>query len=148
MKIMKTHNGRINFASICVKCQKKKSCFIKKETLDKLHRDKERKFLLKLQAGEEYPDNDSEDVKTGGLLPLAALLPLIFGGITAASATAGTVATAVQNSKKNEEQERHNREIEKIARGSGAPSDSEEEDEEVATAFEVIKRKGYGIHSY
>ena len=36
-----------------------------------------------------------QDRKEGGLLPLLALLPLIFGGITAAGAITGGVAAAV-----------------------------------------------------
>ena len=40
--------------------------------------------------------------KEGGLLPLAALLPLIFGGIGAAGAVAGGVATAVKSVKEGQ----------------------------------------------
>ena len=57
--------------------------------------------------------------KTGGLLPLAALLPLIFGGLGAAGGVAGGVASAVSaanNAKAaaaaQAETERHNREVE------------------------------------
>ena len=40
--------------------------------------------------------------KEGEILPLAALLPLIFGGLTAAGATAGGVATDVQKAKESQ----------------------------------------------
>lgn len=53
--------------------------------------------------------------KNGGILPLAALIPLIIGGISAASGVASTVANVAINAKKNDEQARHNREIEKAA---------------------------------
>ena len=64
----------------------------------------------------------------GDLLPLAALLPLIFGGIAAAKGTAGGIASAVnaanqkaKNDLELEEQRRHNEAAEKCL-GSGLPS--------------------------
>ena len=57
--------------------------------------------------------------KSGGLLPLLALLPLIFAGLGAAGSVAGGVASAVSSAKNASaaaaqiaEMERHNREIE------------------------------------
>ena len=57
--------------------------------------------------------------KSGGLLPLPALLPLIFAGLGAARGVAGGVASAVSSAKNASaaaaqiaEMERHNREIE------------------------------------
>ena len=57
--------------------------------------------------------------KSGGFLPLLALLPLIFGGIGAASGIAGGVASAVSSVKNVktaaaalEEQIRHNKQVE------------------------------------
>ena len=56
----------------------------------------------------------------GGLLPLAALLPLIFGGLAAAGGTAGGIASVVnaanqkqKNDLELKEQRRHNEAIEK-----------------------------------
>ena len=46
--------------------------------------------------------NLEKEKKEGGILPLAALLPLIFGGLTAAGATAGGVATVVQKAKESQ----------------------------------------------
>jgi hypothetical protein len=67
--------------------------------------------------------------KSGGLLPLLALLPAIFGGIGAAGGIAGGVSAAVKASNERkaaeralEEQQRHNRIIEEATRkatGSG-----------------------------
>lgn len=67
--------------------------------------------------------------KRGGLLPLAALLPIIFSGLGAASAVAGGAASAVSaanNAKAaaaaQAETERHNREVEatlKTGTGTG-----------------------------
>ena len=60
--------------------------------------------------------------KEGGILPLAALLPLIFGGIAAAGTTAGGIASVVnsvnQKSKNDlelKEEKRHNEVIEATA---------------------------------
>ena len=57
--------------------------------------------------------------KSGGLLPLLALLPLIFAGLGAAGGVAGGVASVVSSAKNASaaaaqiaEMERHNREIE------------------------------------
>lgn len=44
---------------------------------------------------EQLPETET----SGGFLPLAALLPLIFSGITAAGATAGAIANTVKNAK-------------------------------------------------
>jgi hypothetical protein len=62
--------------------------------------------------------------KTGGFLPLAALIPLIISGIGAAGGVAGGVASAVSAAKSNAEQARHNRAIEQeLKGGSGVVSD-------------------------
>jgi len=54
-------------------------------------------FLISSQI-QEIKKLENEN-KKGGILPLAASLPLIFGGLTAAKATAGGVATVVQKVK-------------------------------------------------
>jgi len=63
--------------------------------------------------------------KTGGILPLLALLPLIFGGLGAAEKIAGGVASAVSSAKNSKvsdasfaEAIRHNREVESQLKGS------------------------------
>src|SRR5271163_3980729 len=69
--------------------------------------------------------------KTGGLLPLLALLPLIFGGLGAAGGVAGGVASAVSAAKNAKaaaaaqaEMERHNQEVEtQLKTGNGIVSD-------------------------
>ena len=69
--------------------------------------------------------------KSGGLLPLLALLPLIFGGLGAVGAVAGGISSAVSSAKNTAaanaqiaEMVRHNREIENQlksgASGAGA----------------------------
>ena len=53
------------------------------------------------------------NVKSGGLLPLVTLIPLIASVLGGVSGVAGTVAGAVQKAQANREQERHNKELEK-----------------------------------
>lgn len=61
--------------------------------------------------------------KSGGFLPLLALLPLIFGGLGAAGGLAGGIASAVSSAKNVRETERHNREVEaQLQKGSGVVS--------------------------
>jgi hypothetical protein len=61
--------------------------------------------------------------KTGGILPLLSLIPLILGGIGAAGAVTGGIASAVSSAKQNRETERHNREVEsQLQKGSGVVS--------------------------
>jgi len=55
--------------------------------------------------------------KSGGFLPLAALIPLIISGIGAAS---GIVTSAVSAAKSNAEQARHNRTVEEELKKSGS----------------------------
>ena len=69
--------------------------------------------------------------KSGGLLPLLALLPLIFAGLGAVGGVAGGVASAVSSAKNDSaaaaqvaEMERHNREIESQLK-SGASTSSD-----------------------
>ena len=70
--------------------------------------------------------------KSGGILPLLALLPLIFGNLGAAGSLAGGIASAVSSAKNASataaqiaEMERHNREIEsQLKSGNGIVSDA------------------------
>jgi hypothetical protein len=84
--------------------------------------------------------------KTGGLLPLIALIPLIasvaggLGGITAG------VATAVAKSNENKEQVRHNSEMERIAKEGQGFDDNISEDEEIEELkYCINKLKGSGF---
>ena len=65
-----------------------------------------------------------KEKKEGGILPLVALLPLIFGGLTAAGATAGGVATVVQKAKESQKNDAEKKlaqvMAEKIQTGSGS----------------------------
>jgi hypothetical protein len=61
--------------------------------------------------------------KTGGFIPLLALIPIIASALGAAGGIAGGVASAVNSSKATAEQARHNRAIEEqLKSGSGVVS--------------------------
>jgi hypothetical protein len=60
------------------------------------------------------------DVKNGGFLPLAALIPIIATVLGGLGSVARTVASTVQTSQANRENERHNKEVEnQLKSGTG-----------------------------
>ena len=92
--------------------------------------------------------------KSGGLLPLLALLPLIFGGLGAAGAVAGGISSAVSSAKNvsNDaaqlaETERHNREIEtQLETGNGIISDGAAKISVIGPYLvPILKRLGLGL---
>ena len=96
--------------------------------------------------------------KSGGLLPLLALLPLIFAGLGAAGGVAGGVASAVSSAKNAcaaaaqiAEMERHNREIESQLKsgavvGNGIVSDAASKIPVVGPYIvPILKRLGLGL---
>ena len=93
----------------CAQCGKGKHCFLRKTQSNCLPQE-----LQKAEVGTVITQADYDD-KYGGILPLLALLPLIFKGVAAAGAAAGA-ATGIA---KAVEESRHNKEIENIARGNG-----------------------------
>ena len=60
------------------------------------------------------------DVKKGGLLPLAALIPIVATVLGGLGSVAGTIASSVQKGQANSEIQRHNRELEnQLKSGTG-----------------------------
>ena len=93
----------------CAQCGKGKHCFLRKTQANCLPEE-----LQEADVGTVITQADYDD-KYGGILPLLALLPLIFKGVAAAGVAAGA-ATGIA---KAVEESRHNKEIENIARGNG-----------------------------
>ena len=96
--------------------------------------------------------------KSGGILPLLALLPLIFGGLGAAVEVAGGIASAVSSAKNAisaaaqiAEMEGHNREIESQLKsgasvGKGIISDAASKIPVVGPYIvPILKRLGLGL---
>jgi hypothetical protein len=98
---------------------------------------------------------NNNEIKTGGFLPLLALLPLLFKGIVAAGAAAGGTAgivSAVKNARATEaaqaEQIRHNKEIEDQLQksGTGILSDLAEKIPVFGTTIKyALQKLGLGI---
>ena len=92
--------------------------------------------------------------KSGGILPLLALLPWIFGGLGAAGAVAGGISSAVSSAKNVSnaaaqlaETERHNREIEtQLKTGNGIISDGAAKIPVIGPYLvPILKRLGLGL---
>ena len=76
------------------------------------------------------------DVKNGGFLPLAALIPIIATVLGGLGSVAGTIASTVQKGQANSEIERHNRELENQLK-SGAGYDK------IIKDYNKLAGKGY-----
>jgi hypothetical protein len=101
--------------------------------------------------------------KSGGFLPLLALLPLLFGGLGAAGGITGAIASAVSSAGSaraataaQAEQERHNREVEaqlkngggscpSVGRGRGFISDKIENIPILGRLSPYLRKLGLGI---
>ncbi len=122
----------------CAQCGKRKHSFLKKEQTNCLPKE-----LQNAEIGTVITQADYED-KYGGILPLLALLPLIFKGVMAAGAAAGAatgIANAVEGS-------RHNKEMENIARGNGIHSIKDNKDPKDKIEKYVKILQGYGFDFY
>ena len=100
----------------CIICGKIKSKFLNDAQRKQLSQE-----VLDIPIGTTVDNNIT--TKEGGILPLIPLIGAIAAGISALTGVAGTVASTVLNSKKNDEEQRHHREMESITKnavGSGA----------------------------
>mgnify|MGYP001606148230 CR=1 FL=1 len=133
--IRKNATNSFNIYCKCSVCRGAKS---KKLTLSDI------KLLpLSVQNGENKTYQSSDlviDEKSGGLLPLAVLIPIVGAIITALSSTAGVVGNTIIEKQKANEIERHNREIEKSV--SGGIID-EVIDDELRYMIELFRGKGF-----
>jgi hypothetical protein len=86
--------------------------------------------------------------KTGGFIPLLALIPIIASALGAAGGVAGGVASAVSSAKSNAEQARHNKVIEEqLKSGSGVVSNIVGKIPIIGNFLEPLLQKiGLGIH--
>src|SRR5207245_656607 len=79
--------------------------------------------------------------KTGGFIPLLALIPIIASALGAAGGVAGGVASAVSSAKSNAEQARHNRTIaEQLKSGSGTVAGTCVKKIESLSNLQIIKK--------
>ena len=74
------------------------------------------KFSLAQVKHIDHKIGKHANIKEGGLLPLVTLIPLIASALGAAGGVAGTIAGRVQQHKADKEQQRHNQEMERLAK--------------------------------
>lgn len=77
------------------------------------------KEILQAPVGSKFVN---EITREGGVLPILGIIAAIAAGVTALATAGGTVASNVIASNKNAEDERHHRELDNIAKGSGLVS--------------------------
>ena len=138
-KLDKYKCNRWGLSLQCATCSKNKHTFLKKTQVQQFPNE-----LIKCEPGTSFNKSQYEE-KFGGILPLLALLPLIFSGLAATGTVAGAVANSVINKQKVNEEERHNREIEdiqkQVATGKGI-----DDDEKVKKYITFLQKKGFGFY--
>jgi ribosomal protein L44E len=103
--------NKFNIKVACSICKKYKT-----KTLNEMQRKLLPKEIQDMPENTEIVNNIEKD---GGLFPLIPLIGAIAAGISALAGVGGVTANAILKSKENNEQERHNKAVEDIARGSG-----------------------------
>ena len=122
----------------CSKCNKRKSRFIGKDDMKKFPLNV-RNQIDKLNTNDVLPAKDVE----GGFFPLLALIPLVAKIAVGAATAAGAIAAPIILNKQAEEQNRHNLELEKIARGNGYGEGVDDDEEEIKQAIALLQGRGY-----
>ena len=113
--INKLTTNRFNIKVLCSICNKLKSKFLNKEQ-------------IKLLPDEVLNSSDNSTfndviIRDGKAIPLLTLVPLVIAGISALTSAAGTTASVVLANKQANEDEKHHRELESLARGNGISND-------------------------
>ena len=96
---------------MCSICHKFKTKFLNKEQIKLLPKE-----VCNSENGSTFNNNVTIDEKA---LPLLALILLVVAGISALPSAAGTAASVLLSNKQANENEKHHRELESIARGNG-----------------------------
>ena len=123
----------------CVVCNK-----LKRKRLNKLQRKLLPDEVINMPENSEVVNNINRD---GGILPILPLLGAIFAGVSALTGVGGTVASAVINSKKANEEKRHNEAMEQIANNvaTGKGWADLSESEKYDTSVKYLQGKGFQI---
>ena len=121
ISIIKVATNRFHIKAMCSICHKFKTKFLNNEQI---------KLLLKeIRESEDGSTFNNNVTIEGAAIPLLALIPLVISGISALASAAGTTASVVLANKQANEDEKHNRELESIARGNGISNDEIKIDE-------------------
>ena len=117
--IKKERGNRFHIRAICIICNKQKNKYLNKAQVDILPPE--------LKDAEDYKTFvDNIDTKSGGIIPILPVIAAIAAGITALSTAGGVAANTIISAKNLSESERHNKELENIARGGGFEDDKTE----------------------
>ena len=108
----KERGNRFHIRATCVICNKQKSKYLNKAQVDILPPE-----LKDAEDNKTFVDNI--ETKTGGIIPILPVIAAIAAGITALSTAGGVAANTIISAKNSAETERHNKELEHIARGNG-----------------------------
>ena len=106
---------------MCSICHKFKTKFLNKEQITLLPKE-----IPESEDGSTFNNNVAIE---GAAILLLALIPIVIAGISALSSVAGTTASVVLANKQANEDEKHHRELESIARGNGISNEGIKIDE-------------------
>ena len=113
--ITKLTENRYYIKAICSICNKFKSKVLNKEQIKLLPNE--------IQQAADNTTFINTIERNGGLLPIIPLIGAIAMGISALASAGGATASAIISAKNFAEQERHNKQLEDIARGNGISND-------------------------
>jgi hypothetical protein len=130
--IKKYGKNKFNIKIVCSICKGLKS-----KTLNERQRRILPKEILEMPENTEVVNNITKD---GGILPIIPLIAAVISGIGALGSIGGATANAIISSKKANEDERHNREMETITKNAVSGNGMSEQE-----ALKVLTGKGYLI---
>ena len=113
--ITKLTENRYFIKAICSICNKFKSKFLNKEQIKLLPN--------KIQQVADNTTFNNTIERNGGFITLIPLIGAIAAGISALASAGKATASAIISAKNAAEQERHNNQLEDIARGNGISND-------------------------
>ena len=109
--VSKLIKNRYHIKAQCSICNKFKSKFLNHEQIN----------LLPDEIKNSPNNSTFKDtiLRNGKALPLLALISLVIAGISALTSVAGNTASVVLDNKQVNEDERHHKQLEEVARGNG-----------------------------
>ena len=108
----KERGNRFHIRAICIICNKQKYKYLNKAQVDILPPE-----LKDAEDNKTFVGNI--ETKSGGIIPILQVIAAIAAGITALSKAGEVVSNTIFSAKNSAETQRHNKELENIARGNG-----------------------------
>ena len=128
--ISKLTENRYHIKAVCSICNKFKSKFLNQEQIRLLPVEVQ-------QAAVNTAFNDTIELN-GGIIPLIPLIGAIAAGISALASAGGATASAIMNAKNSDEDEKHHRELESIARGNSISNNIIKDDNDVKPSRKLL----------